>query len=298
MSRNDWGQFSVVKDKTRYNISLSRVNAEAAQEEDLEDDEPLEFSDEEISDSKEAFEKLLGETLKISEYDIEISTDMSKTHIIVCYHYVKYTLDLRCYRLDLSWPEVETIFRDAICCFWTDREADKDYSLFCGYLQRNFFHICDYIQEGDLFHIHAYREGLRLDISAYMETMPGYADAQKIDFDHMDGHAFEHFCAKVLVANGFENVRVTQGSGDQGIDIIAHKDGIKYGIQCKCYSADIGNKAVQEALGGRLYYNCHVGVVLTNRYFTKAAVDLAKSTSIVLWNRDKLISMVENLKEN
>ena len=49
----------------------------------------------------------------------------------------------------------------------------------------------------------------------------------------MDGHDFEYFCADLLRKNGFDKVEVTKGSGDQGIDIIAFKDGIKYGIQCK-----------------------------------------------------------------
>lgn len=116
------------------------------------------------------------------------------------------------------------------------------------------------------------------------------------DFDNMDGHQFEFFCADLLRKNGFENVTVTQGSGDQGIDIIAFKDYIKYGIQCKCYYSDIGNKAVQEVFAGKTFYQCHVGVVLTNRYFTKAAVELAQHNGVVLWNRDKLLRMIEKKK--
>ena len=116
-------------------------------------------------------------------------------------------------------------------------------------------------------------------------------------FDEMDGHEFEQFCANVLRQNEFENVSVTSGSGDQGIDIIAYKDGIKYGIQCKCYNSDIGNKAVQEVYAGKTYYNCHVGIVLTNRDFTRSAIDLAKKDGIALWNRTKLLQMIENCKD-
>ena len=113
-----------------------------------------------------------------------------------------------------------------------------------------------------------------------------------VNIDSMDGHDFEEYCASILIKNGFEDVTVTSGSGDQGIDIIAYKDEIKYGIQCKCYSSDVGNKAVQEAYAGMKYYDCHVGVVLTNRYFTKAARELAKHNGIILWNRDKLIKLI------
>lgn len=118
-------------------------------------------------------------------------------------------------------------------------------------------------------------------------------------YDYMEGHDFEQFCAKLLKANGFSNVYVTPGSNDQGIDILAEKLGVKYAIQCKRYSSDVGNKAVQEVFAGKSYYNCHVGVVLTNRYFTQSAKELAGKTQIFLWNRDILNALCENYyKEN
>ena len=88
---------------------------------------------------------------------------------------------------------------------------------------------------------------------------------------------------------------MTQGSGDQGIDVIAWRDGVKYGIQCKCYSSVVGNKAVQEAFAGKAFYECHVAVILTNSYFTRAAAELAKSNNVVLWDGDKLREMMTNL---
>ena len=136
-----------------------------------------------------------------------------------------------------------------------------------------------------------------IDINTIFEFRELFVELSKsewmIDFDQMDGHSFEQFCAKILRENGFESVRVTQGSGDQGIDIIAFKDGIKYGIQCKCYSSDIGNKAVQEVFAGKTFYECHVGVVLTNQHFTKAAVELAKKNGILLWDRKKLVELIK-----
>ena len=117
-----------------------------------------------------------------------------------------------------------------------------------------------------------------------------------ISIDNIEGHEFEFLCANILRKNNYENVTVTQGSGDQGIDIIAYRDGIKYGIQCKCYSSPIGNRAVQEVFAGKTFYQCHVGIVLTNNYFTPAAVELAQRNGIVLWDRDKLLLMIENSK--
>lgn len=118
------------------------------------------------------------------------------------------------------------------------------------------------------------------------------------DFDNMDGHEFESFCATLLKRNGFKNVSVTKGSGDQGIDVLATKDGIKYGIQCKCYSSEVGNKAVQEAFSGKTFYNRHVGVVLTNNYFTPSAKELAEKNGIILWDRKRLLKMIELSSHN
>ncbi len=115
------------------------------------------------------------------------------------------------------------------------------------------------------------------------------------DFDKMqDGHSFEAFCAELLQKNGFENVIVTSGSGDQGIDILCRKEEVKYGIQCKCYSKDIGNKAVQEAYSGAQFYKCHVPVVMTNRDFTSGARSAAEKTNVLLWNRHKLETLIKN----
>lgn len=111
--------------------------------------------------------------------------------------------------------------------------------------------------------------------------------------DEMEGGDFEYFCADLLRRRGFEEVEVTKGSGDYGVDILAEKEGITYAIQCKCYSQPVGVKAVQEAYAGRDYYDRMVGVVLTNQYFTTPAVEAAGKLKILLWDRGYLDSMME-----
>lgn len=106
------------------------------------------------------------------------------------------------------------------------------------------------------------------------------------DIDHMEGHAFEYWCANLLAKIGYTDVSVTRGSGDQGVDVLAQKDGIKYAIQCKCYSSDLGNTPVQEVLAGKKFYHCHIGAVMTNRHFTRGAKELAEETGVLLWDRD------------
>lgn len=114
--------------------------------------------------------------------------------------------------------------------------------------------------------------------------------------DQMDGIQFEHFCCSLLLQNGFYNVDVTRASGDQGVDVLAEKDGIRYAIQCKCFSSDLGNTPIQEIYAGKEMYNCHIGVVMSNRYFTPGAKELAEKTRVILWDRDKLASFVNTIK--
>ncbi len=115
---------------------------------------------------------------------------------------------------------------------------------------------------------------------------------QNIDF--MEGHAFEYWCAELLKKNGFTDVRVTSGSNDHGVDIIARKDGLKYAIQCKRYSHRLGNTPVQEVYTGKAVYSCDVAVVMTNNYFTKGAVTAANATGVLLWDRAILYQMQSN----
>lgn len=112
--------------------------------------------------------------------------------------------------------------------------------------------------------------------------------------DTMEGHDFEYYCAELLEYNGFTNVEVTRGSGDQGVDILAEKDGVQYAVQCKCYSKDLGNTPIQEVYTGKNIYHRQIGAVLTNRYFTQGAKDAAKATGVLLWDRDHLTNLIKH----
>ncbi|WP_207100502.1 restriction endonuclease [Paracoccus shandongensis] len=96
-----------------------------------------------------------------------------------------------------------------------------------------------------------------------------------------DGHAFEQWVAGKLEMHGWR-ADVTAGSGDQGIDIIARRDGRKVGIQCKRYDGPVGNKAVQEAFSGRAYHRVDIAVVITTGHYTQSAQALSRRTGVHL----------------
>ena len=118
--------------------------------------------------------------------------------------------------------------------------------------------------------------------------------ARRRELDTMDGFDFEYYCADLLAADGFFDVKVTRSSGDYGVDILAEKEVVTSAIQFKRYTGLVGVKAVQEAYAGRDYYDRMVGAVLTNQYFTKPAVQAARKLKILLWDRDYLQEMERN----
>lgn len=132
--------------------------------------------------------------------------------------------------------------------------------------------------------------------SLLAEYQPRFCEENALHaIDQMEGHNFEHWCAKLLEDIGYTNVSVTQGSGDYGVDVLASKEGIRYAIQCKCYSRDLDSKPVREVNSGKSMpiYDCHIGAVMTNRYFTKSAIEEAKANHILLWDRDWIKKAIE-----
>lgn len=104
----------------------------------------------------------------------------------------------------------------------------------------------------------------------------------------LEGDEFEEYCVYILKRNGFTNIKLTPGSHDYGCDIIAEKEGILYGIQCKSYSTPVGISAVQQVYAGKDFYDCMVGVVMTNSTYTLPAKEAAKKLKVLLWDGDVL----------
>jgi restriction system protein len=111
------------------------------------------------------------------------------------------------------------------------------------------------------------------------------------EVDNMDGFAFEHFLKPVFERQGYV-AKVTQGSGDYGADLILRKGRKKYVVQAKRYGSNIGVSAVQQVVAAVNYYNAHGAIVVTNQYFTPAAVELAKVNRVKLVDRDSLAKML------
>lgn len=109
--------------------------------------------------------------------------------------------------------------------------------------------------------------------------------------DDMTGVEFEQYLERLLTAQGFR-VRLTQATGDLGVDLIASRGTEIFAIQAKRCSSKVSRRAVSDAVAGMQHYRCNGAMVVTNSYFTKGAEELAQSTMCILVDRDSLTSWI------
>lgn len=115
------------------------------------------------------------------------------------------------------------------------------------------------------------------------------------DISNLTPIEFESYCIDILNQNGWK-ANPTKGSMDQGVDIIATKNGKKAVFQCKKYSSKVGNKAVQEVIAGKAYESADLAFVVSNANFTPAAFDLAKKSGVHLIHYS-LLSKLDSIIE-
>ena len=118
-------------------------------------------------------------------------------------------------------------------------------------------------------------------IGARVETALRDHPAFKTFSDDMTPAEFETFCAEELRRAGWD-ARVTMQSRDQGVDVVAARNGRRVVLQCKLYARPVGNKSVQEAAAARSHEQADFGIVVSNNRYTEAAEQLATTNRILL----------------
>jgi len=103
---------------------------------------------------------------------------------------------------------------------------------------------------------------------------------------------FENYIGDLFTKLGYKT-RVIGGSYDEGIDVIAEKNGIKHYIQCKKYSNRVGVKEVREfygALADKLTHD--KAFFITTNDFSEEAERFAADKPIELIDSSKLIKYI------
>ena len=107
----------------------------------------------------------------------------------------------------------------------------------------------------------------------------------------MTGSQFEKRLESLFRRLGY-TVRHTGSLDDFGADLVVEKEGARTVVQAKRWSNQVGMRAVREALAAKAMYDCSEAMVVTSSTFTWRAQALAERNSVVLWDRERLISLL------
>lgn len=113
----------------------------------------------------------------------------------------------------------------------------------------------------------------------------------------LEGAQFEEFVAHLLEATGYKT-RVTQASGDGGVDIIAHRDPLGLEppivkVQCKRTTASVGGPVVQQLTGALAPGGSELGLFVTLGAFSKDAQHIERTRQdLRLVNGNELVDLI------
>lgn len=111
------------------------------------------------------------------------------------------------------------------------------------------------------------------------------------DIQTMDGLVFEKYVVELLKNQGYGQVTLTEHY-DLGVDIIATKAGVRWGIQVKRYSGMVMADAVRAVVAGLNHYKCQRAMVVTNSTFSQPAKAIAASNNCVMIDKDVLAEWI------
>jgi len=113
---------------------------------------------------------------------------------------------------------------------------------------------------------------------------------------YVDGHTFEHFVSDLWELQGWET-KVTNGSGDEGVDIVAVRHEpykLVSNIQVKRYSdTPISRPDIQQYSGLQQLMDVDIVAVVTSSSFSGPAEDWANKTNVKLIDGDNLAQLID-----
>lgn len=115
------------------------------------------------------------------------------------------------------------------------------------------------------------------------------------DIDALSGRDFEHLLVPLFKARGFK-VELTPLVGDWGADLILSKDGQTMVVQAKRWKKDVGVKALGDVLRARDKYRADAMLYVATAGYTNQAKQQAAASGIILWDRERFIDELEQMK--
>lgn len=107
---------------------------------------------------------------------------------------------------------------------------------------------------------------------------------------------FEQLVEYYLRSYGYV-VETTLPSGGRGADLLITASDRRISILLKLQDEPVGDRAVQEALGGRAFYGTYEAWLITNNTFTRGTLYEAKRKGVHLIDGEGLVEWLEKLSD-
>lgn len=182
-----------------------------------------------------------------------------------------------------------------------DSDYDKPFQAWrvcfdCGFQERVLVAKPWTLAHGEAIRTEERRERERLLINEYFRQKAEHTISTFKGLMRLTPIEFERAVADLLAANGYDDVVVTGGPGDLGVDITCEDlDGNPVAVQCKQYlDKPVGSKEMQTFIGMiHAHHGIDRGIYVTSTRFTKPAATLAEEHDIDLIEEYELTHMME-----
>ena len=114
--------------------------------------------------------------------------------------------------------------------------------------------------------------------------------------------SFERMISRLLICEGYTNVRLVGGSGDNGADVIATKYNRRWLFQAKQWKKPVGVDVVKETLHAIEVYNAQIPVIVSSHGFDSNVFQMqqqlmAQGISLQLWDDKELVNHYNRLPD-
>jgi len=107
---------------------------------------------------------------------------------------------------------------------------------------------------------------------------------------------FEEYIGELFEELGYRRVNIRGGTGDQGIDILAEKDGERVAIQCKRYKGLVGPHEVRALIGAMQLNEAQRGLLVTTGTFSIQAERMVGEAQIQKIDGNGLIEVISEAR--
>ena len=123
---------------------------------------------------------------------------------------------------------------------------------------------------------------------------------EKVGVNSCNWMAFERLITRLLICDGYENVRQVGGTGDHGADIIASKYNKRWLIQAKQWRKTVGIGVLNETIKSLRDYRADIPVIAASSGFDSIVIRQqqilhSQKISLQLWDERKILSIASKI---